>query len=200
MNAEEKVEILDSSGAVDKLNVNKTMIEYAVMAVAFLLITIFVPEDESTFGLISALPAVFLLSFIFYTKRILEGLTLASLLAFLMAHKAGFFMPMSETLSEVLTDGNTQWLFIVCGLMGSIIALIERGGGASAFGEWVSRRAKTRRSTLLWTWCLGVVIFIDDYLNSLTVGSCMPPLPTNTKYPGKSLPISLIQLQPLSVS
>jgi Na+/H+ antiporter NhaC len=38
------------------------------------------------------------------------------------------------------------WLFIVCGLMGSIISLIEKAGGAFAFGEWVSKRAKTRKS------------------------------------------------------
>ena len=163
-------------GDIDKVEVNKSLIEYAVIAVLFLAVAILVPDDESTLGLLSALPAVFLLSFIFYTKRILEGLTLASLLAFVMAHKFAFFSPMSETLSEVLTDGDTQWLFIVCGLMGSIIALVERGGGASAFGDWVSTRAKTRKSTLLWTWVLGLVIFIDDYLNSLTVGSCMAPI------------------------
>ena len=73
--------------------------------------------------------------FIFYTKRILEGLTLAALLAFIMADKAAFFTPLNETLTEVLTDGDTQWLFIVCGLMGSIIALIEKAGGAQAFGD-----------------------------------------------------------------
>lgn len=167
---------MQSTGDIEKSQVNRTVIEYAFLAVAFLAITIMVPDDESTFGIISALPSIFLLSFIFYTKRILEGLTLASLLAFFMAYKMEFFSPMSETLSEVLTDGDTQWLFIVCGLMGSIIALIERGGGAAAFGEWVAKRAKTRRSTLLWTWMLGVVIFIDDYLNSLTVGSCMAPI------------------------
>ncbi|KJS00614.1 MAG: hypothetical protein VR65_12200 [Desulfobulbaceae bacterium BRH_c16a] len=116
------------------------------------------------------------MAFIFYTKRILEGLTLAGLLGFIMADKMAFFGPMNESLTKVLTDGDTQWLFIVCGLMGSIIALIEKAGGASAFGEWVSKRAKTRRSTLLWTWVLGVAIFIDDYLNSLTVGSCMAPI------------------------
>lgn len=170
------LDILESTGEVDKSQVNRTMIEYTFLAIAFLVITMMVPDDESTFGILSALPAVFLLSFIFYTKRILEGLTLASLLAFFMAHKMAFFSPMSETIAEVLTDGDTQWLFIVCGLMGSIIALIERGGGASAFGEWVSKRARTRKSTLLWTWLLGIAIFIDDYLNSLTVGSCMAPI------------------------
>jgi len=163
-------------GDVSKKEVNKSLIEYTCIAIFFMVVTFLVPDDEQTLGLASALPAVFLLSFIFYTKRILEGLTLASLLAFLMADKLAFFSPMSETLSEVLTDGDTQWLFIVCGLMGSIIALIERGGGAAAFGEWVSKRSKTRKSTLLWTWLLGLIIFIDDYLNSLTVGSCMAPI------------------------
>ncbi|PHR26827.1 MAG: sodium:proton antiporter [Desulfotalea sp.] len=161
---------------VGRRQVNKTIIEYTFLAIAFLVITLLVPDDETTFGILAALPAVFLLSFIFYTKRILEGLTLASLLAFLMAHKLDFFTPMSDTLTEVLTDSNTQWLFIVCGLMGSIIALVERAGGAAAFGDWVSKRAKTKKSTLMWTWLLGIVIFIDDYLNSLTVGSCMAPI------------------------
>lgn len=159
-----------------KTNLHRSIIEYLILFTGFLLIGYFVPDDEAALGALSALPSIFLLAFIFYTKRILEGLTLAALLAFVMAHKAAFFGPLNETLTEVLTDGDTQWLFIVCGLMGSIIALMEKAGGAAAFGEWVSKRAKTRKSTLLWTWLLGIVIFIDDYLNSLTVGSCMAPI------------------------
>ncbi|MEE4165187.1 MAG: Na+/H+ antiporter NhaC family protein [Desulfocapsaceae bacterium] len=154
----------------------KTIIEYCTLAVIFCLVTVLVPAEVENFGAISAIPSIFLLGFIFYTKRILEGLTLACILAFLMGFKTEFFSPMSDTIVEVLTDGDTQWLFIVCGLMGSIIALIERSGGAAAFGQWVSQRAKTRKSTLLWTWLLGVLIFIDDYLNCLTVGSCMAPI------------------------
>ncbi len=174
--SESNVKDFELSEDIDKKQLSKTIFEYIVLAVFFLVVTILVPDDETQFGFVSALPSIFLLAFIFYTKRILEGLTLASLLAFFMAYKADFFGPMSTTLTEVLTDGDTQWLFIVCGLMGSIIALIERGGGAAAFGDWVAKRAKTRKSTLLWTWILGVAIFIDDYLNSLTVGSCMAPI------------------------
>lgn len=170
----------ESTAITDSLEskpaLQRSIIEYLILFSCFILVGYFVPEDESTLGAISALPSIFLLAFIFYTKRILEGLTLAALLAFIMADKAAFFTPLNETLTEVLTDGDTQWLFIVCGLMGSIIALMEKAGGAAAFGEWVAKRAKTRKSTLLWTWVLGVVIFIDDYLNSLTVGSCMAPI------------------------
>nr|WP_320016032.1 Na+/H+ antiporter NhaC family protein [uncultured Desulfobacter sp.] len=157
-------------------NLRRITMEYIVIAIGFLAITGLSPDDVESFGVLSAIPSVFLLAFIFYTKRVLEGLTLASLLGFLMAGKLNFFSEINTTLTTVLTDGNTQWLFIVCGLMGSIIALVERSGGAEAFGRWVAKRAKTRKSTLLWTWILGVVIFIDDYLNSLTVGACMAPI------------------------
>ncbi|MBW2186522.1 MAG: sodium:proton antiporter [Deltaproteobacteria bacterium] len=168
--------IAEGSEEITKTSLNRTMIEYTILTAVFILVAFLVPDDTAEFGFITALPSIFLLAFIFYTKRILEGLTLASLMGFIMAYKLEFFTHANETLIGVLTDGDTQWLFIVCGLMGSIIALIERGGGAAAFGVWVSKRAKTRRSTLLWTWFLGVIIFIDDYLNSLTVGSCMAPI------------------------
>lgn len=126
-------------------------------------------------GIISVVPAIFLIAYIFYTKRILEALTLACLMGFFIGHQGGFFTAFIDGLLEVSMDYDMIWLWVVCGLMGSIIALIEKAGGSFAFGEWVSRRAKTRKSTLIWTWILGIGIFIDDYLNSLTVGSCMAP-------------------------
>lgn len=60
--------------------------------------------------------------------------------------------------------------------MGSIIKLIEVSGGAQAFGEWAGKKAKSREAALTWTYVLGCVIFIDDYLNSMTIGSCMKKL------------------------
>lgn len=161
---------------MEPTSIKRTVIEYIVLAIGFLVVSALAPAEVASFGAMSAIPSIFLLAFIFYTKRILEGLTLASLLAFFMAYKMEFFSHVNETLTGVLTDGDTQWLFIVCGVMGSVIALVQKGGGAAAFGDWVAARAKTRRSTLLWTWFLGIVIFIDDYLNSLTVGSCMAPI------------------------
>ncbi|MCQ2398255.1 MAG: hypothetical protein MJ052_03010, partial [Sphaerochaetaceae bacterium] len=74
-----------------------------------------------------------------------------------------------------------------CGLMGSIIAIIEKAGGAYAFGEWVAKKAKTKNSVLLWTWLLGIVIFLDDYLNALVIGSSMAPLSDKHKSPREFL-------------
>ena len=118
---------------------------------------------------------MFLLAYIFYFKRILEALVLATLLGFLIGRPQAVFSGFTDALMTVLRSETMAWLFVVCGVMGSIIALIERSGGAAAFSEWVAKRARSRTQTLLSTWLLGVAIFIDDYLNSLTLGSSMAP-------------------------
>lgn len=65
------------------------------------------------------------------------------------------------------------WVIIVCGLMGSLITLLMRVGAASAFSRTLSSKAQNSTSALLYTWLLGLVVFIDDYLNALAVGSSM---------------------------
>jgi len=164
-----------------KIRINH-FIHYLLITALFAVITILTPIVLPIFPLYSIIPALFLLLYIFFTRRIFESLTLAIVLGFLMAvsigafEGVGFFEAINTKLIDNVASPDTAWLFIVCGLMGSFIALIEKAGGVYAFGVWVAKRAKTRKSTLLWTWLLGLIIFVDDYLNSLTVGSCMAPL------------------------
>jgi Na+/H+ antiporter NhaC len=173
---------------------NKTFIHYAVLSVIFAVITLLTPVILPEFPLFSVVPAAFLLVYIFLTRRIFESLTLGIVLAFLMAVSSGmyiagdsiygfevgqtlgFFDAINYSLIMNVANEDTAWLFIVCGLMGSFVAIIEHAGGVYAFGRWVAKRAKTKKSTLLWTWVLGLIIFVDDYLNALTVGSSMAPL------------------------
>lgn len=65
-------------------------------------------------------------------------------------------------------------LFLV--VLGTMVALMNRVGGSAAFGEWAKKRIKTKVGAQLATICLGVLIFIDDYFNCLTVGSVMRPI------------------------
>ena len=76
-------------------------------------------------------------------------------------------------------DGiNTGSVFILIFLMllGIITTLIDISGGARAFGEWARKRVKTRQGSQLLTVLLGIIIFIDDYFNSLAVGNISRPL------------------------
>lgn len=125
------------------------------------------------YGWLCLLPSAFLLAYVFTTKRVLEGLVGAALIGFIIVGPGTFFSNFMDSSLTVMMNESIGWVILVCGLMGSLIALIEKAGGAKAFGEWVQKMAKGRKSSLMWTWILGVVIFIDDYLNALTVGSCM---------------------------
>ena len=172
------------------------LIVIVVMAAAFGL-TLLLPADVNDYGAASLIPAVFLIVYIFATQRIIEALTLASLIGFIMVSRPGsgdegtwlgnIFTNFSDGILGVMMSEDIAWLIIVCGLMGSIIALIEKSGGAFAFGQWISKKAKTKKASLMWTWFLGVVIFIDDYLNSLTVGSCMTKLTDQHRVPREFL-------------
>ncbi|MDO4545389.1 MAG: Na+/H+ antiporter NhaC family protein [Bacillota bacterium] len=152
------------------------------------LLTFAMPNDPANFKAWSLLPAFFLVVYIFVTKRILESLVLASVMGFIMLSSTmNILSAFSDTLLGVMMAEDIAWLIIVCGLMGSIISLIERSGGAFAFGEWAATKAKSKKSALMWTWILGIIIFIDDYLNSLTVGSCMTSLTDKHKIPREML-------------
>ena len=70
-------------------------------------------------------------------------------------------------------DPTIGWIILVCGLFGSLIELLIRAGGAVAFGQFLARFVNSKRSSLFVTWILGLIIFIDDYLNALTVSSAM---------------------------
>ncbi len=149
---------------------------FGIVALVFIFVLLVFPEDTADFGPLTMVPAAFLLFYVFSTKRILEALFVSSILGYVAVYKMDFLFPFNDMLLETMMDGDVAWLFIVCGLMGSVIALIEKAGGAFAFGEWVAKRANTKKKALMSTWMLGVVIFLDDYLNSLTVGSCMAPV------------------------
>ena len=127
-------------------------------------------------GIWVLLPAAFLLVFIFATKRIIEALTLATLLGLIIGYKGGFFVSFSKTLLSIMMGEDVSWLIIVCGLMGGIVAVIEKSGGGYAFGNVAVKITKTAKSTLFATMFCSLILSIDDYLNVLTSGSAMTPV------------------------
>ncbi len=75
-----------------------------------------------------------------------------------------------------LTDPWNMGILIFLVVLGSMVMLMNRAGGSAAFGRWASSHVKTKVGAQLATIALGVLIFIDDYFNCLTVGSVMRPL------------------------
>lgn len=85
------------------------------------------------------------------------------------------------------SSGGSVWVILVCGLYGSLIALMVRSGGLVKFGEWALRFIKTKKQALMGTWVMGLMIFLDDYLSELTVGLSMRKITDTFKVPREIL-------------
>ena len=87
-----------------------------------------------------------------------------------------------DTLDTMLSQGfvsaieGNAGIFLFLVLLGIIVALVNASGGSAAFGRWAQRNIRTRVGASLATFVLGILIFIDDYFNCLTVGSVMRPV------------------------
>ena len=81
-----------------------------------------------------------------------------------------------DGLVGVLSDSDNVGILIFLVVLGVMVSMMNKAGGSAAFGEWASEHIKTRIGAQLSAIILGVLIFIDDYFNCLTVGSVMRPV------------------------
>ena len=84
-------------------------------------------------------------------------------------------------LISVLADGDNVGILIFLVVLGIMVDLMNKGGGSEAFGRWAKKHVHTRCGAQLLTMLLGVLIFIDDYFNCLTVGAVMRPVTESHK-------------------
>ena len=125
------------------------------------------------YGFITLLPTILVLGLALWSRRTLESVLAGALAAFFIMEGRGFLDAMAQATLATLMTEDVAWVMLVCGLYGGFIALLVKGGGSHALGRALISRIETKRGGLLATWSLGLVIFLDDYLNSLTVGATM---------------------------
>ena len=125
------------------------------------------------YGFITLLPTILVLGLALWSRRTLESVLAGALAAFFIMEGLGFLDAMAQATLATLMTEDVAWVMLVCGLYGGFIALLVKGGGSHALGRALISRIETKRGGLLATWSLGLVIFLDDYLNSLTVGATM---------------------------
>jgi Na+/H+ antiporter NhaC len=105
---------------------------------------------------------------------IMSGALIYSVLAGLGA--AGVFTVTIDMMIGKLADGDNAAMVIFLALLGALVAVVTRAGGSQAYGVWAAKKIKSPRSAGLLTVFLGILIFIDDYFNCLTVGTVMRPV------------------------
>ena len=152
-----------------------------VAVVIFLVISAFVTTPETVQeSFWSLIPPVIAIILALVTKEVYSSLFIGILTGSLLYSGFSFEGTMTHVFSEgIIASLSDSWnvgILIFLVILGTIVQLMNRTGGSAAFGDWATRRIQTREGAQLATIGLGVLIFIDDYFNCLTVGSVMRPL------------------------
>ncbi len=127
-----------------------------------------------TYGIISLLPVVVVITSAIITKRALESLVLGTFVGAIILAKGAFWGTWFDyTLAEI---GNSAYYIIMFGMFGALIRILDQSGAAMGFSDIGAKLADTRKKTMIFTWILGIIIFVEDYLNALGVGVAMQTL------------------------
>lgn len=125
----------------------------------------------------SLVPPIITIALALITKEVYMSLIVGIFVGAMMF--TGFDLLASiDTMFSIMSSsvGGNVYILVFLVLLGIVVAAIARSGASRAYGEWAARVIKGKRSSLLVTALLGVVIFIDDYFNCLTVGTVMRPV------------------------
>ena len=162
--------------------VNLAILLLAVAVVVVLAITLRTAgEDAETpyfATFVSLVPPLIAIGLALVTKEVYSSLFVGVLSAALFYAD---FSPV-KAFDTVVNAGiieavaGTAGIFAFLVILGAVVVLLNKAGGSRAFGKWAQTHVKTRVGALLATFVLGVLIFVDDYFNCLTVGSVMRPV------------------------
>ena len=140
-------------------------------------------EAEPTW--LTLLPATVAVVTAVLSRRPIESLLAGVITGLLLLEPAGALEQFSSILLAVMMDETIAWVIIVCGLMGSLIALLMRAGATNAFSEALAVRASSGSSALLYTWLLGLLVFMQQVRNELLnveVSLCWEELQRQHRY------------------
>ena len=135
--------------------------------------------------LLALLPPVIAIILALITKEVYSSLFVGILAGGIIYSSFGFETTMTHVFKDgfidTVADPYNIGIIIFLVILGALVAMMNKTGGSAAFGRWTSKHIKTRVGAQLATIVLGVMIFVDDYFNCLTVGSVMRPVTDRNK-------------------
>ena len=147
-------------------------------------------DNAAKFGMLTILPPLVAIALAFITKNVVISLFLGTLSGCFLLQISGnniiyaivnSFLDFVQRALNSLADPWNAGIVLQVMVIGGVISLVSKMGGAKAIAEALAKRAKTPRSAQLITWLLGILVFFDDYANSLIVGPIMKPVADKMK-------------------
>ena len=128
---------------------------------------------------ISLLPPVIAIALALLTKEVYSSLFIGILSGALIYSNFNFWGMVTNTFDVMVSKLADSWnvgILIFLVVLGMMVSLVNKAGGSAAYGKWAEKHIKGRVGAMIATSILGILIFIDDYFNCLTVGSVMRPV------------------------
>ena len=136
-------------------------------------------------GWLSLLPPIIAITLALITKEVYSSLFIGILSGMFIyaACGDGSFLSAVAMIFDMMSAkiSDNSYMIIFLALLWAVVMLVSRSGGSVAYGRWAGKRLKSKRSALLFTSLLGVLVFIDDGFNCLTVGTVMRPITDRLK-------------------
>ena len=142
-------------------------------------------DNSVRFGILTLLPPLIAIALAFITKETILSLFIGVFVGEFMlcandlniiSTAINAFLQMGSQIISCMADPWNAGIILQCLLIGGIIQLVTKMGGAKALADAFAKRADTPRKAQLFTWFLGLCVFFDDYANSLIVGPIMRPV------------------------
>lgn len=139
------------------------------------------------YGIISCIPIAVLIIGVLITKKMPEMIIFSSIVGAALVFKTDIFNGYVGWIYGALSNESYQFLLILLLGFGAIIKLFEKSGALQGFANAIGRFANTRKKTMFVTWLMGIIMFVDDYLNVLAVSSSMRTLTDKQRIPREHL-------------
>ena len=137
-------------------------------------------ESVGSYGtLLALLPPVIAIALALLTKEVYSSLFVGILAGSLIYTNWNIWEMILNTFNVMISKVCDSWnvgILIFLVLLGMMVSMINKAGGSAAYGRWAAAHIKTKAGAMISTCLLGMMIFIDDYFNCLTVGSVMRPV------------------------
>lgn len=137
-----------------------------------------------SYGLVGILPPLIVIILAFATKDVIISLFLGIFCATLILSGGNVGLALLKLTDSLVDSLNNSWnirILLFCSLLGGLVGMMQKTGSAASFGKWAAKKLKNAHQSSLVTFLFGLVIFIDDYFNSLTVGTVMRPITDKSK-------------------
>lgn len=139
------------------------------------------------YGIISCIPIAVLIVGALITKRMPEMIFLSSLIGAILVYKQHFFTNYIGMIYSAVSNESFQFLLMILLGFGGMIKLFEKSGAILGFSKIIGRFANTRRKAMVVTWIMGIIMFVDDYLNVLAVSFSMKETTDRNRIPREHL-------------